>query len=174
MTVQNVRWFPAGKHCNDALPGDIILVRHAGFIPWCIRFGQRMRFHGAKRPFTWCNHAAVIVTGGLSAVAVGQAARGGERMYLSQYVAEDYAIITLADVDAARIAQFATSTVGDTYNWPGIIAAIVFCLTGLRVDLGISRWLICSQATSEAMKVGASRWTRYSTNSPPTSPSSST
>jgi hypothetical protein len=149
-----VRRFPAGQQCTDVLPGDIVLVRRGGLIPWAIRFGQRLRFHGVQRQFAWCNHACVAVTGGPDGAVAEQLARGGQMTPLAGYTAEEYAVITLAGVDANLIARWAQATVGDPYGWPTIAAAVVFCLTGLRIDLGFGSWMICSVATSEAMKVG--------------------
>ena len=150
----DVRTFGPGEHCEDAKPGDILLVRHSGLISWAIRFGQRLRFRGTRRQYAWCNHAAVIVVGGPNALLVEQAARGGRVVTLSTYVAEEYAVITLAIDTAAPVTDFAASTVGDRYGWPTILAAVIYCVTGLRIDLGFGNWMICSVATSEAMKVG--------------------
>lgn len=150
----DVRRFGPGEHCTDAKPGDVVLVAHHGLIPSAIRFGQRLRFRGARRQYAWCNHAAVIVTGGVNAALVEQAARGGQVVDLATYVADEYAVVTLSGVDAALISAFAEDSVGDRYGWPTIIAAVIYCVIGLRVDLGFGNWMICSVATAEAMKVG--------------------
>ncbi|HEX6060505.1 MAG TPA: hypothetical protein VF001_00405, partial [Candidatus Limnocylindria bacterium] len=53
-----------GERTADPEPGDFILTHGAELFSELIRFGQQLRFRGADRPYTYWNHAALVVTSG--------------------------------------------------------------------------------------------------------------
>jgi hypothetical protein len=58
------RWFEAGAHCSNPVPGDVIIVRHPTFIASMIAFGQWLLSFfepELRNKYTWGNHTALIV-----------------------------------------------------------------------------------------------------------------
>ncbi len=149
--------YPKGQHCENAEPGDIILVKHKGKMPSIIRFGQRLyywrkRFMGHKefkKIYCEFNHAAVVVEGGINATIVEMEAKGGHKTNLVNYQAEKYAIIKLqASISQKQSAvNFANYCLNIEYGFLEILAISMNILIGLSI-LIVSRSLICSAATS--------------------------
>jgi hypothetical protein len=149
--------YAKGEHCTNAEPGDLILIKHKGLMPAIIRFGQRIyywrkRFMGHaeyKKEYCNFNHAAVVVEGGKDAAIVEMEARGGHKTNLSNYQAEEYAIIKIqASVSQKQAAvNFANYCLGIEYGYLAIFAISMNIIFGMSILL-ISRSLICSAATS--------------------------
>ena len=149
--------YASGEHCLDAKPGDLIVVRHKGNLPFIIRLGQkiyywRKRLLGHKeyeQVFTEFNHAAVVVAGGKDAAIVEMEARGGHKTVLSSYQAEDYAVIKLdsAAIQKQGSADFANYCLNIDYGYLSIAAIVLNVLIGWDISLS-NRSLICSAATS--------------------------
>ena len=136
-----------GEHCETATHGDLVLVRHKGRIPALIRFGQRLRFHGANRQYTWCNHAMTVISDGPHAEVEEQTGRGGIQTSLADYVAELYVVVHVTDAvpeQRAAAARFGIWCVGTKYGWASIVAAVLYLTTGIRLTLGWGTSGICS------------------------------
>ena len=149
--------YPKGTHCENAEAGDLVLIKHKGFMPSVIRFGQNF-YYWKKRlaghleyESVYCNfnHAAVVVEGGTNASIVEMEARGGNKTNLSNYQAEEYAIIKIK----ANIAQkqdavaFANYCLNISYGFISIFAIAINVLIGWGISLS-NKGLICSAATS--------------------------
>lgn len=155
------RIYAEGEHCDDAKPGDIILVEHQGFLPAMIRTGQRL-FYWRKRlaghqdfrkEFCQFNHACVVVDGGPDAAVVEMEAKGGTRTNLSTYSAKKYSVVKLvapADQKTAAVA-WTFYCVFLSYGWVSIVGSALSCLLPWSVALS-TKSPICSTATSLAAR----------------------
>jgi len=153
--------YAKGQHCENASPGDLILVRHKGTFPAIIRFGQRLyywrkRFVGNieyNKNYCNFNHAAVVVEGGEDASIVEMEAKGGHQTVLSNYQAEEYAIIKIKATKAQKqgSVDFANYCLDIEYGYLSIAAIVLNVLIGWGISLS-NRGLICSAATSLAAR----------------------
>jgi hypothetical protein len=142
--ASTVRWFPAGTHCSDAVPGDLVLVRDKGWIASGIRWAQTLRYHGALKKYAWTNHAMICVS---ADQIVQMAGHGGILSSLTDYQAENYAVVHIEGStgdERALTVEFAKSFEGIGYGFftiAGILLGLVFRST-LVLASG-KRW-ICS------------------------------
>jgi uncharacterized protein YycO len=136
----------------DPQPGDFILTHGAEFFSQLIRFGQQLRFHGADRPYTYWNHAALVVSsGGAIVEALGS---GVERRSLSDYDPTQYTVvrITTSAEDRTEAAVFAERCVGHRYGWTTIVSITLSLLTGAKFSFGFNGQLICSGLVARALE----------------------
>jgi hypothetical protein len=149
--------YKSGEHCNNAKPGDIVLVKHKGTMPLLIRTGQRI-YYWRKRLFghkeyekAYCNfnHAAVVVEGGKNIAIVEMEAHGGHKTYLANYQAEEYAVIKITATPAQKqdAVNFANYCLNIEYGFLSIAAIVLNVLIGWGISFS-NRGLICSAATS--------------------------
>lgn len=149
--------YSEGEHCNNADPGDLVLIRHRGKFPFIIRLGQRIyywrkRFIGHPEydsDFCKFNHAAVVVEGGEGTYIVEMQAKGGVKSSLKDYVAQEYAVIKLTADDNQKqdAVDFANYCLNIEYGYISIVAIAINILIGWGISLS-TRGLICSAATS--------------------------
>ena len=145
------RMFGPGESCEDAQPGDLVLVRHATLAAKGIRFFERLR---VPREFCWTNHAAVVVAGGPEAT-VAQAEAGGVVLTpISGLDAVDYAVVNVTMTAAQRkaVAAFAAWSVGAGYGFLQIPADAFNAVTGLELSLGFGQRMVCSTAAARALE----------------------
>ncbi|MCA1846398.1 MAG: hypothetical protein LC792_25025, partial [Actinobacteria bacterium] len=57
-----VECFGPGEEASRYVAGDFVLTHGDAWTSKLIRFGQRLRIHGADRKYTHWNHAALIVS----------------------------------------------------------------------------------------------------------------
>lgn len=141
-----------GERAADPEPGDFILTHGAELFSQLIQFGQRLRFSGADRPYTYWNHAAIVVTsGGAIVEALGA---GVERRSLSDYDPTQYTIvrITASPEDRAEAAVFAERCVGQRYGWATIVSIAISLLTGAKFSFGFNGQLVCSGLVARALE----------------------
>lgn len=145
--------FGPGKRCLVASPGDIVLVRHSGFVAKGIRFFERIRA-GASRPYCWTNHAAVVLKGGPAATIAQETAKGQVISPLAAFTDCTYAVVNLrvASVQKEAAVDFATAAVGSGYGYLQIPADAFNAITGLELCLGIGDRMTCSTATTRALE----------------------
>jgi hypothetical protein len=129
-----VRRFAPGEEVQtgDFSPGDFILTHGKAWTSWLIRIGQRLRFHGRDRKYTWWSHAAVIVSpDGALIEALGA---GVHKRTLSKYKPTEYHLVqlgALADArDRQQIVEFAESCRGAEYGYITIASIALSLLTG--------------------------------------------
>jgi hypothetical protein len=149
--------YPKGEHCQNAEPGDIMLIRHKGVMPAIIRFGQRVyylrkRFFGNleyENSYCFYNHSAIVVSGGKDASIVEMEARGGKESSIVDYQAESYAIIKLKAYKNQKqlSVDFANYCLNISYGFMSIFAIALNVLIGWNISLS-NKGLICSAATS--------------------------
>jgi hypothetical protein len=131
-------------------PGDFILVHSVDWASRLIRFGQRVRFRGARRPFAYWNHAAIFVDGAGSMV---EADWHVKRLTVSDYRGADYVVVhrDMTDADRAKAAEYAHLMVGAKYGIAVTLAAVARLLTGTRFEFGIDGHPICSALVARAL-----------------------
>jgi len=160
-----VRYFRENQHCADALPGDLILVRHSGILPTIIRTGQRIKYFVRRTAFrqnkfeaAFCtvNHAMIVTEGGPDAKVSQMEARGGTIVSLRDYVSKSYAVIRLDNVsDEQRFAgvRFANWCEGIKYSWLSILGCTInVFVPHIEIALDNGERMICSTAASLALR----------------------
>jgi hypothetical protein len=82
-------------------PGDIILVRGAGWLGWFIRIFERLRYHdNADRSFAYWSHAAIVV--GREGLLVEVVRNGVVLSRLEKYRGQEYHYVHLDLSEANR------------------------------------------------------------------------
>lgn len=140
-----------GQVCLDAQPGSLVLVRHRGVIPAAIRLAERMR---VPRPYCWCNHACVTLTGGPNATVAQAEARGIVETPIAELDAECFAVVDVEMTVAQRraVVAFARWSLGCGYGFAEIAADAWNALSGLELSLGWGNRMVCSTAACRAME----------------------
>lgn len=141
-----------GDAALDPQPGDFILTHGAELFSQLIRFGQSLRFRGADRPFTYWNHAALIVsTDGAIVEALGA---GVERRSIADYGPTQYTVVRIAasPEDRSEAAAFAEHCVGHPYGWATIVSIALSLLTGAKLSFGFNGQLVCSGLVARALE----------------------
>ena len=152
--ASTVRYFPAGSSCVDARPGDLVLVADSGFLAAGIRLFERIRL---GREWSWCNHAAVTVSGGPEAMVSQMAASGDILTPISKLDARVYAVVSIemTDIQRADVVRFATLSVGTTgYGYLQIPADAFNAMSGLELSLGWGNRMVCSTQACRALERG--------------------
>lgn len=152
-----VRYFSAGVDAS-VQPGDFILTHSAGLVGWAIRFGQRLRYRKARRPYAWFNHAAGVVAA--DGTLVEMLARGATVSGLSKYSNRDYTVVS-PDLDTDRRAEtvaywqwLAATHTG--YGWASIAADALSLATGIHLAAATDMRPVCSAAV--AAGIGENPW----------------
>lgn len=158
--MRTVRYFPAGQHCQDALPGDLVLVRHTGLVAAAIRFVERLRRPRGVLGRFWdeyyCgwNHAAIVIDGDRISE---EASRGDVFTLLSTYVALDYAVVHFdgrPQDQTDNVVKFAKSLLGSDYGYLTFVADLFNACTGMELSLGWHDHMVCSTASCRALERG--------------------
>ena len=125
---------PTPHHAQRAGPGeaaasfdrgDIVLVAGTHLNSRLIRFGQKLRIHGADRRYVKWTHAALIVDRDGSLIeAVGAGVR---RWHLDRYRDDDYVVVRIHTSEENRdeVVHFAEwalqrATSPEQTNWPSM------------------------------------------------------
>ena len=151
-TASAVEHHGPGERMVDPEPGDFILTHGAELFSQLIRFGQQLRFGGADRPFTYWNHAALVVSNdGTIVEALGA---GVERRSIADYDPTQYTVvrITASAEDRAEAAAFAERCVGHPYGWTTIVSIGLSLLTGAKLSFGFNGQLICSGLVARSLE----------------------
>jgi hypothetical protein len=121
-----------GEAISHPRPGDIILVRGAGWLGWCIRMFERMRYRtDADRPFAYWSHAAIVV--GHRGILVEVLHDGVALCTLEKYREQEYHYIHLDLPDAHRrdATYYACACLRQKY---GVSSFLLFALSLLCGD----------------------------------------
>ncbi len=147
-----VQGCPPGTDVPDPQPGDLILTHGKAWTSKLIRVGQRLRFVGESRKYTWWNHTAVVVNDrGDIIEAVGA---GVQRRNLSVYRPTEYQVVRIKASleDRQQMVAFAETCVGLEYGFP-IVASIAFALlTGTKLSFGFEGQYICSGLVARCLE----------------------
>jgi len=141
-----------GERMADPAPGDFILTHGGELFSQLIRIGQQLRFRGADQPYTFWNHAALVVSeDGAIVEALGS---GVERRSIADYDPTQYTVvrITASAPDRAEAAAFAESCVGHPYGWTTIVSIALSLLTGAKLSFGFNGQLICSGLVARSLE----------------------
>lgn len=141
-----------GEAMLDPEPGDFILTHGGEPFSELIRIGQQLRFRGRDRPFTYWNHAALIVSSdGAIIEALGT---GVQRGSLADYDPTQYTVvrITASREDRAEAVAFAEHCVGEPYGFTTIVSIALSLLTGAKFSFGFNGQLICSGLVARALE----------------------
>lgn len=155
--VLGIRYFQSGQHCSDVQPGDLVLVRHTHSIfGRGIRLVERLRKPSSVSRAEWrgyaaWNHAMIGVGDNLVSQ---EASRGDEFTDLLTYVADDYAVVSIAMTSEQRdgVVAFSKSILGDGYGYFTIPADLFNALTGVELVLGLGNMMVCSTASARALE----------------------
>lgn len=148
------RIFREGETCLDARAGDLVLVRHDGFIPGGIRTIERMTI---LAEYCWANHSCTVVTGGPNAIVTQEQARGDIFTPLSGLNAVVYAVVSIECSDEQRksAVQFANWAVNLGYGFTQIPADVFNATFHAELSIGWGGRMVCStQATRTLERMG--------------------
>ncbi len=153
---------PPGDAAKTWTPGDFILTHGDSFFSALIRFGERLRIHGADRRYAWFNHAALIV--GADGEIVEALGRGVVREHANKYLSKDYVVVhSGADAhDVKAILSFADWVTANRahYGWFTIASLALTMLTGAKLTFFIDGEFICSGFVARAMERTGAIFTR--------------
>ena len=84
---------PPGERTPDPRPGDFILTHGGELFSRLTQIGQQLRYAGADQPYTYWNHAALIVSNdGALVEALGA---GVHRTTLAAYDQTQYTVVAI-------------------------------------------------------------------------------
>lgn len=161
--------YPPGENATEFDPGDFILVKGKRFQGWLIKFGQKMRIHGADRKYVDWSHAALIVDGaGTLIEAVG---RGVRQESLGYYKGRHYEIfrIKASAEDRAQVVAFARWALKNqaSYGPLTIMSIALSKLTGSKLTFFIDGQFVCSGLVANALQRTGSIFNRDAANITP-------
>lgn len=148
----SVRYYPPGQACLDAVAGDLVLVRSAGFVAAGIRFFERLR---ASKHYAWCNHAAIVLNSGPNAHVAQEAAKGVEVTPIAELGALEYAVVHFDDIDLLQrqaVTNFAAWSIGLGYGFLSIPADAINALLGLELGVVVGNRMVCSTQATRALE----------------------
>jgi hypothetical protein len=145
---------PAGQSAVTWVPGDFLLTHGDAFFSKIIRFGEGLRIRGADRPYTWFNHAALVIDDqGNLAEALGA---GVVRSHADKYLAKDYVVVHsgASPGDVTEILGFADWVLATRcrYGWLTIVSLALTMLTGAKLTFFVDGEFICSGFVARAME----------------------
>ncbi len=139
--------------------GDLVLVRHHGFVARAIRFAQRLRKprgvpRSEWRQFCRVNHACIALTSS-PRILVAQATGAGVVVTpLHEMSVASLAVVHLAawPDQAEAVVEFARDSVGTGYGFAQIAADLLNAASGLELSLGWGDRMVCSTAACRALE----------------------
>lgn len=132
--------------------GDFILTHGDAWTSRLIRFGQRLRYRGARAKYAYWNHTALIVDDRgtiIEALGTGVAQRS-----VHDYDGAQYTVvrITASDEDRSEAAAFARAVIGAPYGNLTIVSITLSLITGGRFSFAFDGQLICSGLVARALE----------------------
>jgi uncharacterized protein YycO len=146
--------YEAGQEPAKFNPGDFILVSTTGILAKFIRFGQFFRYHGKMKPYSFWNHAAMIVdTDGTIIEAAG---RGVRYNNIEEYKDVEYYLVNTKLNQQSRNQTVAAckSFVKDKYGWFTILSIALQLLTGIEFQFSFGSSIICSALVAQSLWAG--------------------
>jgi hypothetical protein len=134
--------------------GDFVLVAGRHVNSRLIRFGQRLRIHGADRVYVKWTHAAVIVdTDGTLIEAVGAGVR---LWHIDRYVDDEYVVVHLETSEENRdeVVRFAEWALRGRarYNRLSTVSMALSMLTGSKLTFFVDGQFVCSGLVATALE----------------------
>jgi hypothetical protein len=153
--MATVEYFQAGEFASELQAGYLVLTHGTQWTSRLIRFGQRLRFRGARRPFARWNHVALVLDGeGNLAEALSP---GVVRTNISKYEGTDYHLVRVEyeQLDREEIGAFAAAVLNSPhrteYGWVTIVSLFFTLAFGSTIMFGKVGTAICSGFASEAL-----------------------
>jgi len=134
------------------LPGDFILTHGNEWTSKLIRFGQRLRFRGPDKKYTYWNHTALIVDQDGSIVeALGA---GVQQRNISVYEETQRTLVRIesSPEDREQARRFALWAKGSNYGFLTILSIAYSLLTGGKFGFYFKGQHICSGLVSRALE----------------------
>lgn len=143
-----------GAAATAFAPGDFVLVAGRHVNSRLIRFGQRLRIHGADRVYVRWTHAALIVdTDGTLIEAVGAGVR---LWHIDRYVDDDYVVVHLETSAENReeVVRFARWVLRSRarYSRLSTVSIALSMLTGSRLTFFVDGQFVCSGLVARALE----------------------
>ncbi len=159
--------FEPGAAATEFEPGDFILVKTGyGFKGWLIKFGQKMRIHGADRKYVDWVHAALIVD--RDGTLIEAVATGVREEPLDYYTGRHYEVfrIKASDENRAEAVEFARRVLENNakYGMMEIISIGLSMLTGGKLTFFIDGQYVCSGLVASALERTGSHFNRSAVN----------
>ncbi len=149
--------------------GDVVLVAGNHFTSRLIRFGQKLRIHGADRRYVRWTHAALIVDAdGTLIEAVGTGVR---RWHLDGYRGDDYVVVRVATSEENRdeVVRFAEWALRNKarYSRLATVSIGLSMLTGTKLTFFIDGQFVCSGLVACALERTGAIFDRGSASNAP-------
>jgi hypothetical protein len=158
--VAQVELHKPGDPQPEVSVGDVILTHSAFWTGKMIRFGQRLRWRGARRPFANFNHAVLVVDG--SGAIVEALGHGVEHNMLGKYRDTEYALIRtdVHPVDAGQMLDFAESVLAarTKYGYLEILSLGLTLAIPAPIQFGAPGTMICSGFVASALTRAGIVW----------------
>jgi uncharacterized protein YycO len=153
-----VERFGPGEEPTGYDPGDFILTHGEAWTSKLIRFGQRLRIHGADRKYTHWNHAALVASP--SGDLIEALGRGVSLTHISHYKADEYHLVRIgaSTDDRQQAVDFGHWAAGlkegsrQRYGFLTIVSIGYTLLTGGKFTFGLEGQSICSGLVARAME----------------------
>lgn len=154
-----VRHYRAGHYPRHATTGDLVLTRGGDSYARAIRFGERLHAQTGEEKFSWCNHAATVVSDEPGNVTVLEmAGRGGRLTKLADYARDEisFAVVHVKNVSpvqrdaAVRAAMWFLDA---PYGWVSVASDAVYCLTGIPFFLTFGESVVCSAVACQSQRI---------------------
>jgi hypothetical protein len=153
-----VERYGPGEAAEELRTGYVVLTHGSHWTSRMIRFGQRLRFRGARRPYARWNHVALVLDADGN---LGEAlSEGVVRTNLSKYEGTDYHLVRFecVEIDREQIGAFATAVLDapqrTKYGWVTIVSLFFTLAFGSTFVFGKIGTAICSGFASEALVRG--------------------
>lgn len=150
--MMQAKSFAPGEVAQEYDIGDFILCHRKGFVSACIRIGQRLRYRGAKRKYTFWSHAALVVSP--HGDIIEALTKGVKRNHISEYANIEYTLVRVhaSHEDQNQVITYANHVLGEEYGWLTILAAGLSMLPGWAITFGVKAHVICSGLVATALE----------------------
>ncbi len=181
MTTYSVTYHNPGQPALDVAPGDIILTHSTFWAGRIIRFGQRLRWRGARKWAAHWNHCALVVEGDSitdrrsypnggemyvlrPAWIVEALGNGVERTCLNKYDDTEYAVVHMEvdayPLDTEQVLEFAHSVLSKRthYGYWELLSLAGTLLTPKFLNFSTPGTMICSGFVAQALTRAGIIW----------------
>ncbi len=147
--------FGPGQTVRDPRPGDFILTHGEAWTSRLIRFGQRLRYHGADAKYARWNHAAMFIN---EAGDLVEALGGGvQERNVSVYEGTEYTVVRIqkvvgGDGDREEVVDFAEWSRGQPYGFLAILSISIGLIFGGSLTFAFDGQSICSGLVARALE----------------------
>jgi hypothetical protein len=151
-------YYRPGEGVIDPEPGDFLVTHGTAWTSNLIRFGERIRYRGANRPFAYWSHAVAVVSeSGEIVEALGRGVQSGR---ISKYRDADYSYVKIeaSAEDRAEMSKFARDQVGNKYGYATIVSIALGLLTSGQLTFGLTGTEICSGVVARMLERGTYSW----------------